>query len=217
MKKKNEKIKLIIFDLDGTALNTDLYIVMNHTHLCEKYKNGEMFDVKTLVSFSGPTLEETFDKHYPGINKEALFNDFMNFSLKYSNYYSRLYDNEIVVLDKLKEAGYELAILTTKKRIPTQNCMKHFGLDKYFTKVVSYEDVAKVKPDPCGIIDIMKHFNVSPEETFMIGDSTADYYAGVNAKCHTIVTTWGLKKLPELNPTYFVNSFDDIKEIFIDE
>lgn len=218
IKKRNDKIKLIIFDLDGTALDTDLYVVLNHVHLCEKYLDGKIFPLSTLIQFSGPALADTFDEYYPNIDKKALTDDFRDFSLKYTCKYSRLYDHEIEVLEKLKEAGYYLAILTTKKKEPTGIVLHHFGLDKYFSMAVSLEDVNKIKPDPEGVYKIMEHFKVNSDEVAIIGDSLTDYLAGKNANIMTLFTTWGLKKVPEnIQPDYFVNTYKDIEEVFLDE
>lgn len=215
MKRKTD-IKLVIFDLDGTLINTDLYVVLNHVNLCNHFYKCCKFDLNTLLSFSGPSLNETYEKYYNDINKDEYLKVFGEFSDKYSNYYSKLYNDELKVLSDLKNSGYKLAIFTSKRRHATMINLKHFDLEKYFDDILCVEDVKSAKPSGEGILKLLEKYNLSKNEALMIGDSDADYFASVDANIGCYLACWGLKKFQSnIKPLKFVTSYNDIAEELI--
>ncbi len=215
MKRKTD-IKLVIFDLDGTLINTDLYVVLNHVNLCNHFYKCCKFDLNTLLSFSGPSLNETYEKYYNDINKDEYLKVFGEFSDKYSNYYSKLYNDELKVLSDLKNSGYKLAIFTSKRRHATMINLKHFDLEKYFDDILCVEDVKSAKPSGEGILKLLEKYNLSKNEALMIGDSDADYFASVDANISCYLACWGLKKFQSnIKPLKFVTSYNDIAKELI--
>lgn len=106
------KYKYLIFDLDGTLLDTDLYVVSNYAHLFLKYKPHEMKRLADMIYYSGPTLDEIFEREFPNVPKEKLFEDFVEYSLKYSNSLSTMYNGERECLDELLRLGYKMSVCT---------------------------------------------------------------------------------------------------------
>ncbi len=184
---------LIVFDLDGTLVDTALYIALNYVHLFEKY-GIQCPSLETLVSFSGPPLTLVFEKYFPGIDQKELLDEFEDFSLKHSNHYSSIYPGEIECLEALKNEGYTLAILTSKRRAAMDDNLRYFGIDKYFDFSVSLDECKYPKPDPYSLNYIMEQTGYTKEETFIIGDSYSDCLTGMNAGVKTGLVTYGLKK-----------------------
>ncbi len=213
MKKRND-VDLIVFDLDGTVLDTALYIVLNYVTLFEKY-HVKMPSLTDFVYFSGPPLVEIFDRYLPGIPKEGLLKEFEEFSLRNSNRFSSLYDGEIEVLSKLKKVGYRLAILTSKRRRPTMDNLSHFDLVKYFDDILALEDYPRPKPDPCGIDILLDRSKVDRDKAFIIGDSLSDIQCGRNAHIRTGLVTFGLKKTDGIDADERYGSYADIERSFV--
>ena len=83
MKKK----KLILFDFDGTLLDSDQMIVVTFQQLYELYKKDNIFDLKKVLTFSGPPIKETLKNEFPDIDQDFIFNEFVRLStINYDKY-----------------------------------------------------------------------------------------------------------------------------------
>ena len=130
--------------------------------------------------------------------------------------HSKLYNDELKVLNDLKNGGYKLAIFTSKRRHATMINLKHFDLEKYFDDILCVEDVKNAKPSGEGILKLLEKYNLSKNEALMIGDSDADYFASVDANISCYLACWGLKKFQSnIKPLKFVTSYNDIAEELI--
>lgn len=192
MDKRND-LDLLVFDLDGTLIDTTLYIVLNYTHLFDKY-NVHVPSLTDMVYFSGPPLTKILPKYFPDVPLPELLEEFERFSIDHSNHYSSLYPDEIDVLRNLKAAGYKLALLTNKRRRPMVDNLKYFGIDVFFDRTLALDECPKPKPDPYGIQFLAKELDVPCERTMSIGDSIFDIEAGKRAGAKTALVTFGLKR-----------------------
>lgn len=214
MKKAKPDIKLIIFDVDGTLIDTALYIVMNYTHLFLKY-HKPVPSLETMVYFSGPPLVDIFKEYFPEIDQKELLDEFQSFASTYDNVLSRLYPDEINVLNELKEAGYLLAIQTSKRAQSLSHNLDHFDMSDLFSSIICLDSGLKPKPDPAGIKYILNKLDVKEEEAFIIGDSETDIEAGKRANIHTGLVIYGLKKIPDIQSDEEYASFKDIERSFL--
>jgi pyrophosphatase PpaX len=214
IRKNKADIDLIIFDLDGTLLDTYLYIVMNYVHLFDLY-HKKAPTLETMIFFSGPPLYDILPKYFPEVPLPTLLEEFKDFSLRHSNQYSSLYEKEIPVLDGLREAGYRMAVLTSKSREAAMDNLTYFGLDRYMEIVLALEEYALPKPDPCGVNEILKRTGVKADRAFVIGDSESDILSGNRAHAHTGFIAFGPKHLscPEAKEAYA--SYEDIERSFL--
>jgi pyrophosphatase PpaX len=214
IRKRKNNIDLIIFDLDGTLIDTALYIVMDYTHMFDKY-HLHCPSLTEMVYFSGPPLEEVFKKYFPNIPVKELVDEFHAYSLKYSNHYSSLYPFEVEVLQELKEAGYHLALLTTKSKNSALQNLDYFKLTPFFECIVTVEECPKPKPDPSGVKIILDRLQLSPTRSFTIGDSPSDLICGEALGLKSGLVTWGLKHIPDCHRDEEYASFKDIERSFI--
>ena len=213
-RKRKSDIAGIVFDLDGTVLDTFLYIVLNYVHLFDRYQR-KCPSLATLITFSGPPLSQVLTQYFPDIPLSELVDEFETFSHAHSNSYSSLYPAEIEVLSQLKDAGYRLALLTTKKRVATEENLSYFGLAKFFETVVAFGECEKTKPDPSGVIEILKRLDLKPSQVFVIGDSDTDILAGKNAGTKTGLVTFGPKRIPDIASDERYASYTDIGRSFL--
>lgn len=213
-KKRKPDIDLVIFDLDGTLLDTALYIVENWVHLFQKYHLPQIH-LEEMVYFSGPPLTDLFKKYIPHVPVDELVKEFDDFSLLYSNYYSNLYDHEIETLEAMKQAGYKMSVMSNKKGRPLIDNLTYWKLDRYIDFVVSLDDVKHPKPDPEGLLKTLNHYGIPAGHTFTIGDSLGDIEAGKRASIHTGYAHWGLKQNPPVDAEEEYTGFKDIERSFI--
>lgn len=213
---KNKNIKAIIFDLDGTLIDTALYIVLNYTHLFYKY-HKQVPSLETMVYFSGPPLTEIFKRYFPEISQEELLEEFQAFADKYDNIFANLYEGEIQTLIKLKETGYKLAVITSKREKAMNDNLSYFKIKEYFDILIPLDSGFPPKPNPESIKYILKTLNLNGEEAMIIGDSESDIQAGINASIKTGLVTFGLKKKPKVKADEEFPSFKDIERSFVYE
>ncbi|MFA6829393.1 MAG: HAD family hydrolase [Bacilli bacterium] len=209
IRKRKSKVNYLVFDLDGTIIDSMLYIVLNFVHLFDLL-SLPVPSLDQLVTCSGPTLKESFEKYFPGVDFNFLLTEYDDYARKNTVRYSALFPDEIRVLDSLVSAGYKLVLLTNKKREATDILLKHFELEKYFIRTFTIDDVEYPKPDYRCLLKIMDCFQAAPEEFFLIGDSLNDVLVGQKYHIPGGLCLWGLKKIPKLESTEEYYSFADI-------
>ena len=216
-------IKAVLFDLDGTLVNslTDLADSTNFaleklgypTHETEKYKYFVGDGIPMLIKRALPEGERT---------KETQAQCLELFMSRYREHYfdkTDAYDGIKELLLGLKSEGFKIAVISNKAQEMAQKVVsKVFG--DIFDSVAGKREDYKAKPDPALMLEIIGELGVTPEECVLIGDSGMDMAAAVNAKVTGIGVLWGFREKPELirNGAKFIASrpsqiLDIIKEI----
>ena len=161
----------VIFDLDGTLLNTDLLIQKSFEHVFKRYKPDYQISDEEHLSFLGPTLKETFSRYFPDDMIDELIEYYREYNHKHHQDYVTIYPHIRETLKTLKQKGYPLAVVTTKYRQAAYIGLDLFDLTNYFDMVLGMNDVQHVKPHPEGIVKVMQtlrlHYNVKPVRCFV--------------------------------------------------
>lgn len=123
-----------------------------------------------------------------------------------------LFSGVVELIDQLTERGYRLAVATGKSRKGLDRALKGCGLFERFhaTRCV---DECHSKPHPQMLHELMEHFDIAPESTLMIGDTTHDLLMGKNAGTHTVAVTYGAHPRSALeteSPTHCVSSIEEL-------
>ena len=201
----------VIFDLDGTVLDTDELIKRTFIKVFEKYKPGYTLSEEELLSFLGPSLKETFSRYFPDDMFEELLSYYHQYNHSHHEDFARVYPTVEETLKYLKDRGYPLGIVTTKLKVAANVGLDTFDLHKYFDVVIGLDDVKATKPDPEGILKAMELLKV--KQGVYIGDNINDILAGINAGIKTIGVKWspkGYQHLLALEPDLMI---DEMKEI----
>lgn len=185
------KINTILFDLDGTLINTNDLILASFEHTLEQFYPGQ-YSKQDIVSFIGEPLEETFQK-VDDARVEELITAYRAHNHEHHDLLVKEYDGVFETIQSLHEQGYKLGIVTTKIRFTAEKGLKLTNLDRYFDCVVTIDDVQKAKPDAEPIYKALQTLGTSPESTMMVGDSQYDIMAGKNAGTKTAGVGWTIK------------------------
>ena len=212
--------KLVIFDLDGTLLNTiaDLAQSTNYalkqlgypTHPVEKYKFMVGNGINKLFERALPEGEKT-EENILRVRKE-----FIPYYNLHNADDSQPYTGIPELLSELQILGIQLAVASNKYQAATQRLIEHYFPSIRFVAVFGQREGINVKPDPTIVFDILKLSNTPKEAVLYVGDSGVDMQTAANAKVEACGVTWGFRprtELEQFNPTYLVNTAQEIKNI----
>ncbi len=210
-------LKLVVFDVDGTLVDTDEVILATWKELIRLYKPSDYFlDDDVIRTFSGPPLRDSIKRVFPEMDQEFIFNEYNRITPWLYKSNIKKFPNVVNVLNDLKKDGYQLAVLTNKDSRMTRYTLELAGIDiNLFSEIVTADDVKTLKPNPEGLLSILNKLNVKNEEAISVGDTEFDYYCGKNANVKTIMMT--MKKRPyesKIFPLAFCSNYNDLyKEI----
>jgi len=216
--------KLLIFDLDGTLIDSsgDLALSVNHTL---KTLNLPTYDIETIHHWVGNGAETLVKRALSGsiTIDTSLEESYWKNALKILlDFYSKnltvetvTYPNVITTLKTLKEQGYKLAIVTNKPFLFVEPILKEFGLNDLFEVILGGDSLDEKKPNPLPLLYVCQKLDISPSKSVMIGDSKNDILAGKSANMDSIGVTYGYnygESIESYEPTIVCNRFEDILE-----
>ena len=194
--------KLVIFDLDGTLLDTiaDLAVATNHALEQLGYPTHETEVIRTYV---GNGINKLLERALPA--NERTEENVMRMRTHFIPYYdahnadlSAPYPGIVSLLETLQEKGLQLAVASNKYQEATAKLVKQYFPTISFIEVLGQRDGIAVKPDPIIVFDILKKTDVSKEEVLYVGDSGVDMQTAQNAGVDAVAVTWGFRPRAEL-------------------
>lgn len=193
-------MRAVIFDLDGTLMNTigDITDAINYARLCFE---GDAIAQDEVMRYVGSGLRKALTsaliEHGPRLEseeeEELMFQILMQYYKNHPNDKAVFYDGIPELLCSLKRSGYKLAILSNKadeivQKIAT-NCFDPGLFDIVRGKIASMP----LKPDPKAIFSILDDLGVKKEDAIYIGDSEVDFRSAENASIRRIIVNYGFR------------------------
>mgnify|MGYP003307327953 CR=1 FL=1 len=209
------KYKLVLFDLDGTLIDTDKLIFMSYKHVLNKYRSDYKVSFDEMIDFLGPTLMDTFKVYFPGMDHDEIIEEYREYNVSHHRKFVNAFKGAESTLKELRELGIHVGVVTSKRKDVADFGLQEFGLDKYCEILVDCDDVKNFKPHPEGILKAIEHFKAQPNETLMVGDSKSDMMAGMNAGCDVAAVSYSIKGAfyEGLNVNYIIDELLDILKI----
>ncbi len=204
-------IKGVIFDLDGTLIDSYPLTIHAFKFVLKKWGNAELSDEEIYLSF-GPPEKVIFRKYVGEENLENCYFDYVKIFENYS-VNIRVFDGIEGVLSELNLMRLPMGVFTGRGRELSLKLLQLKNLSPFIKELVSSEDVPHPKPEPDGVIEICRRMGLSPSHCLHIGDSFMDIASGKRAGVITAGALWGtrnIKKLLEESPSYLLNSPRDI-------
>lgn len=197
-------MKAVIFDLDGTLLNT----IDTIKYYCDNALRDNGFNTipvseyKLMVGNGAKLLIERAMNYTRADWTEAEFDKvFKAYNTAYDAdtlYLTEPYEGVVDVLKGLKNDGYKTAVLSNKPDFATRDVVKTVFGDGLFDIVRGGIDGVPLKPDPTAVFEIMEELGVAAEETVFVGDTKVDIATGKNAGLYSIGVLWGFRDEAEL-------------------
>ena len=211
--------KLVIFDLDGTLLDTiaDLAESANHALRQLGYPTR---DVEKIRTFVGNGVNKLLFRALP--DEEKTEENMMRMRTHFVPYYdahnadlSAPYPGIVALLEELQAKGLMIAVASNKYQEATVKLVKHYFPMIDFVEVLGQREGINVKPDPTIVFDILKKAGVSKEETLYVGDSGVDMQTAINAGVDAIGVTWGFRPRTELEDFHPMGLIDQAEELLV--
>jgi phosphoglycolate phosphatase len=210
------RIKLVIFDLDGTLINSleDLTDATNHmlSEMGREKLSGN--DVKKLVGQGARRLVERALPDVSSPDIERALNIFLVYNDSHIVDKTRLYQGVKETLALLRDKGYQLAVISNKNEALCQKVMQTLGIKCFFAAVIGADSMPFRKPSPEPVLMLLRDFGVTAAESVIIGDSINDVAAGKAAGVITVGCKYGYGELTELlDSDFLVASFTEILDL----
>ena len=181
--------KYILFDFDGTLVNTNDVILASWQHTYRHYLGHEM-PVDHITSCFGEPLLLTMEREFPGVDPQESADVYRQFQQENADKLVTIFPGIKELLADLKEAGYVLGIVTSRTRESALRYMDMFAITSYFSDLVTCDDTTVHKPNPEPILLAMSKLGASAEESIMIGDSPFDIKCANNAGVDSVMVNW---------------------------
>lgn len=213
-------LKLIIFDLDGTVLDTVADLADAVIFALEKHGFPPR-SYQEVMSFVGNGTLKLIERALPDGHKdpETVVAVHTDFAARYSAHYAdktKPYDGIPELLSSLKSQGYKLSVLSNKPDKFTKELTEGF-FPKVFDVVRGSVDGVPRKPDPTAELGILNDFGVMAGECLHIGDSDTDVLTAHNAGIKCVGCTWGYRPketLEEAGADYIVETVAELAKFF---
>ena len=190
----------VIFDLDGTLLNTleDLADAVNAVMRANAYPERTLDEVRRFVGNGIRRLmEQAVPEGVCGEIFERVFEEFRTYYTEHCQIKTRAYNGVMELLEALKEKGYAMAIVSNKNHAAV--CELN---DIYFKKDISVaigqKDGIRKKPAPDTVFQALKELGVSGERAVYVGDSEVDFMTAENSCMDCVLVSWGFRTKEEL-------------------
>lgn len=211
-----KKIDLILFDLDGTLVDSSQDIA-NAVNYSLNEMGLRQKSVEEVTSYIGSGVEELIRRTLGQENRQ-LFDDTLAIFIKYyKNHFvdsSVLYPNVKETLEHFKNK--KKSIVTNRHRESAELTLKTFGINEYFNGIVGGDDLGCIKPSSCPLNSMINRLSADKNNTIIVGDMDVDVLAGKNAGVFTCAVTYGIGKREDIvkaGPDFIIEDILQLKDI----
>lgn len=214
--------KLVIFDLDGTIIDSIYDITDSINEMLLRYNYGRISysDIKQFIGYGARNLVKDCIEFCGGHVTETELDERLDF---YNNFYTnsnspktKIFSGLKEVLSLLKNRGYLLAVVTNKPQQTLNNINNIYLKEIGFEKVIGASKDVMKKPNPTTTLSLIKELNADLNETFFVGDGESDILTSLNARIKGIAVLWGYRskeKLEKVGAKLFANSPNDLLDL----
>ncbi len=190
-------MQLLIFDLDGTLIDSalDLAISVNATRRHMGLAEMDLALIASYVGDGAPVLiRRVMGPNAPEETVRTALEFFLGFYRTHALEHTKLYPGVREPLEELYQRGKILTVLTNKPVRISADILAALGLADKFFRVYGGNSFELKKPDPVGVTTLMSETGIGPTETMLIGDSHVDMQTARNAGVTACGVTWGFQR-----------------------
>jgi phosphoglycolate phosphatase len=214
-------IQLVIFDLDGTLIDSRLDLIHSVNATLRHFHRPEL-PGDVVASYVGDGAPMLVRRALGDPDDQHFFNQALDYFLTYYRAHkldhTTVYDGIRPALEHIQSNGTQrkMAVLSNKPVNPSRAIIRELGLADFFVCVYGGNSFDTKKPDPMGIETILRETHTQPAHALMVGDSAVDVLTGRNAGISTCGVTYGFAPhtLCEAPPDVTADSPHDLQQLF---
>lgn len=204
-------VDTVLFDLDGTLIDTNELIIASFSHTLEPYFSGR-YAREDIVEWIGEPLRDSFTR-IDSDRADEMITVYRKHNKENHDRLVQEYEGVFNTVKTLYERGFKLGIVTTKFFRTAEMGLKSARLRPFFEVIVGLDDIKNPKPDPEPVNRALALLDSPPQTSLMVGDSPTDIEAGQNAGTFTAGVAWtihGTEALQAANPDFMLGSMPDL-------
>jgi len=209
-------IKAILFDLDGTLIDSTDLILFSFNHVMKEYLNLDVPEQEIRSLFGKPLYSQM--EIYGGKERaRELVEKYREHNLISHKDHLKEIPGVKETLEGLKKKGYALGIVTSKQEDSARLGMQICEIEDFFDIFVFSNTVTIHKPEPEPVLYALRKLGLKPEEAVYVGDSTYDIICGQRAGVETVgvgYTPVGREQLKATNPDHWIEKIEELLEIY---
>jgi pyrophosphatase PpaX len=210
----SSNINCILFDLDGTLIDTSQLIIDSYQYTLKKHLNIEVPSSEIALTMGRPLVEILGS--YSQKQQAEMVRTYREYNEARHDAATSLIPGVMETLEALTEEGITLGVVTGKRRQLAMRGMQLFGIDAYMQAIVTPEDTMLHKPNPEPILKALELLEQSPEETIMVGDSPVDLQTAHSAGTLSAAVLWSVaprKQLLAARPDFLLHQMTELIDI----
>lgn len=214
------KIDTVLFDFDGTVMDTTDVIIGSWQHTFMTFEGKER-PVEEIIKTFGEILAHTMKNVLPDVDTEEAIDTYRSYHR--DNFGDRIsvFEGMTELLAELKRQNYKTGLVTSRLSGTTWEGLHKYNLADFFDVVVSCDDTDKHKPDPTPVYIALERLVSKPENAIMLGDTKFDILCARNAGVRSVLVGWHVAMSPEdLNgenaPDHIIDQAEDLLAIIRD-
>lgn len=215
---KEEK-PVILFDADGTLIDTIPLIIDSFRYVVEKHNPSLNMNEQDYKKIVGPPLYDTIKMLFPEEDEETI----AQYVQEYRDYNESRHDEVVKAIDGVEEMlgyckanGYDIAVVSNKSEKLLRRGLEVSGIDSYFDVVLGKEQIEKAKPDPDGLLKACKLLGRTHDNLIYCGDVANDVLAAKNMSAFSLAVVFDedyRKPIEEAKPCAILTDWKQFKEI----
>lgn len=205
-----KKYKCVIFDLDGTLLDTEEMNMIPLQRLIQEEK-GEFIEYNNLLKYMAYPGRKTLEI----LGFEDIDTSYDKW-VKYVNEYeegAKLYEGFVEVIETLHENGIVCGISSSKMKAQYEIDFLKTGLHRYMKSIILAEDTENHKPHPEPLLRAIELLDIDPKEAIYVGDTISDYKATRAAGMDFALASWGARNTDGIEEDYYLKEPKDLVKI----
>ena len=204
----------ILFDLDGTLLDSEGMVIHCFMYLFEKYGDPKDFTYEKQLEVFGPPLRDEMSKLFPDRDPDVMVQEYRLYQNSLPDQHIvELLPNTELVLRELKKRGYHMGIVSSRLTESCEMWMKEFGIYDLFDVVLGRDQFINAKPAPDGILKACEMITGGHDSCVYIGDHANDIEAAKNAGVYAVAYVSNMERLPKIKkaaPNYVIMGLGEL-------
>lgn len=184
-----KKVDTVLFDFDGTLVNTNQVIIESWQHIYKHYYGAEK-PVDHIVKYFGEPLLPTIEREFPEVSSQEAMALYRRYQEENAERLVHVFPGIYDLLKDLKENQYEMAIVTSRTKSSTEQYLEMLNLKEFFSHMVTCDDTSIHKPNPEPIFCALEKLGKKAETAIMVGDGPFDMKCANNAGLPSVLVGW---------------------------